>query len=265
MTGLLVALGALTGWLAVPVPGEQARLKSGQHRSQRPWTRWAVIAGGLAAPVLGGLVIGGLRGGVLGVIAALVGVTGWRLVGRRWRHRAAGQRRAQVAQAAQALAGELSIGRVPAEALHVVGVDFPVLQGVSATLELGGDVGEALRLAAKEPGCRGLLALARAWEVSERTGAPMVRSLESVAEALCYEKSVAATVAGELAAPRATGRLLAGLPLAGLGLGYVLGGDPVAFLLSNPVGWGCLVLGVALACAGLLWSERIADEAAAER
>jgi tight adherence protein B len=62
-----------------------------------------------------------------------------------------------------------------------------------------------------------------------------------------------------LSAPRATSRLLAVLPLAGLALGYGFGGDPVGFLAGSAPGQLSLVVGVALGCAGVLWTERIAD------
>ena len=61
--------------------------------------------------------------------------------------------------------------------------------------------------------------------------------------------------------PSATGRLLAVLPLAGLGLGFAFGGDPLAFLLGTAVGRLALCAGVGLACAGIAWSERIARAA----
>ena len=54
---------------------------------------------------------------------------------------------------------------------------------------------------------------------------------------------------------------MAALPLCGVGLGYLVGGDPLQFLLANPYGWGCLVLGVTLACSGVLWIDRLARRA----
>ena len=57
---------------------------------------------------------------------------------------------------------------------------------------------------------------------------------------------------------------MAGLPLCGIALGYALGGDPIEFLLQGPLGWGCLVCGVALAAAGVLWVEALAQQAARE-
>jgi tight adherence protein B len=56
---------------------------------------------------------------------------------------------------------------------------------------------------------------------------------------------------------RTTAAVLAGLPLLGVGLGQLIGADPVTFLLSGGVGGWLLVIGVALACGGLLWSDHI--------
>ena len=56
----------------------------------------------------------------------------------------------------------------------------------------------------------------------------------------------------ELAAARMTGRLLAVLPLVGIGLGYAVGGDPVAYLTASTPGLMCLASGTAAAVAGVV-------------
>ena len=60
-----------------------------------------------------------------------------------------------------------------------------------------------------------------------------------------------------MAGARATAAVLAGLPAVGVGLGQLIGADPVSFLLSGGIGGWLLVVGVLLACGGLLWSDRI--------
>ncbi len=94
--------------------------------------------------------------------------------------------------------------------------------------------------------------------VAERTGASLGATLDALAERLTAAGNLQDVVNAELAAPRATGRLLAVLPLAGLLLGYGLGGDPLAFLTGSPAGQLSLVAGITLGCAGVLWTERIA-------
>jgi tight adherence protein B len=51
--------------------------------------------------------------------------------------------------------------------------------------------------------------------------------------------------------------MLAGLPVIGIALGQLIGAEPVAFLLAPGAGGWLLVIGVLLACGGLLWSDRI--------
>jgi tight adherence protein B len=113
-------------------------------------------------------------------------------------------------------------------------------------------------------GCSGLRELARAWQVSVGSGASLTGTLEGVAVGLAADQSLRAVVGSELAAPRATGKLMAALPALGLGMGYLIGGDPLDWLAGSPTGWACLVAGVGLACAGVLWIENLARRAAAQ-
>ena len=64
-----------------------------------------------------------------------------------------------------------------------------------------------------------------------------------------------------LSAPRSTARLLAVLPLLGVGLGTVLGADPVHVLTRTPLGLGCLAAGLALDGAGLALTDRLVARA----
>ena len=167
-------------------------------------------------------------------------------------------------EACAALASQLRIGRVPSEALTVAAQDCPVLNRARSSFELGGDVVSVWLAQSTDPGCGGLGDLARAWRVSAETGAPMAAALEQVAVSLADDQALVSVVAGELAGPRATGKIMAVLPLCGLALGYALGGDPIGFLLQGPLGWACLVCGVALAAAGVLWVEGLAQQASGE-
>ena len=221
--------------------------------------------GRLLAPalVVGLVGTGALLGGAAGaVIAFSIGAPlATALV--VWRHHAgraaAVERAAETTEACRHLAGLVRVGHVPAAALRAAARDSPLLSEVVAVQQVGGAVAPVLRRLAGLPGSAGLAELAAAWEVAERSGASLGATLDALAGRLAAADAVRDVVNAELAAPRATGRLLAVLPVAGLLLGYGLGGDPVGFLTGSPAGQLSLVVGVLLGCAGVFWTERIAD------
>ncbi len=193
----------------------------------------------------------GLSGGVLVAVVVTVGR-------QRRQQQQVLRREEEVAEGCQLLAGLLRVGHVPTLALRLAAGESSVFLEADAAVRVGASVPVALRSQARRPGEGALAELATAWEVSERTGASLTATLDALAARLADARTVSRTVISELAAPRATGQILAVLPAFGLGLGYLIGGDPGRFLLGSPVGQVCLVLGVALAAVGLLWIERIA-------
>jgi tight adherence protein B len=100
-------------------------------------------------------------------------------------------------------------------------------------------------------------ALGAAWRLSEQTGAPLADVLDRLAAGLRQELEVEAEVEASLAAPRATARLLAGLPLVGVGLGELIGARPVSVLLGTSLGRGCALGGLLLAAAGQVWTRAL--------
>jgi tight adherence protein B len=122
----------------------------------------------------------------------------------------------------------------------------------------GGDVAAALRACASVPGAGGLVRMAVCWQVSAGTGAALAESLDRVGEGMAAEEAVRREVAAALAGPKATARLLAALPLAGVFLGSALGGAPVGFLLGTPVGLACAATGTVLVLLGTWWTGRMA-------
>ena len=213
----------------------------------------AVLAGALAL----GPALGGMRGFVLAAAAALVGATATRMAVLRLGRMTAQRTARSVVEGCTVLAANLRIGLVPTQALASAAGGCPLLRPAHQTLLLGGDVTTVWLRQAAEPGAEGLRELARAWQVAHRTGASLTSTLEQVAAGQSADLTLRALVASELAASRATGKLMAALPLLGVGMGYLLGGDPVGWLLAGPAGWICLLLGVALACAGVLWIESL--------
>ncbi len=223
--------------------------------------RWAWVAL-LAAS---GLVATGM---LLGPGAAALALAGGQavacaavLVARRGRRRALARGRAEVVHAGELVAGLLRVGRVPTSALIEAAADAPALAEAAAELRAGGEAAAALHRSALEAGREGLADLAAAWDVSLRTGGSLTGAIDAAAARLAAADDVARVVDTELAAARLGGRFMALLPVVGLGLGYGLGGDPLAFLAGSPLGWACLNVGVALAAAGVLWIDAVAERA----
>jgi tight adherence protein B len=104
--------------------------------------------------------------------------------------------------------------------------------------------------------------LAACFDTAEASGCPLADVLARFAAHLEAEDDAEAARQTALAGPRATVRLLTWLPLSGLGLGLVLGVDPVATLLEKPSGILALAAGVVLTAAGRLWSSKLIRAAA---
>lgn len=248
----LVAAGALGLALALAVPG-------GWHRAQpgAP-ARWAARAGG-AVLVAGGLVAAvDPRTAVLLVLASGVALGG----GAGWRRRVAERRALGVAvrvrETCDLLAGELAAGSPPGRALSRAAGEWPDLCPAAEAFELGASVPEALRALGECDGAGDLELVAAAWEVSHRSGEGLASAVAAVADELRAEEATRRVVGAELASARATGRLVAGLPLLALAIGSGAGGSPVGFLVTTPLGLGCLAAGLALLLTGLAWIDAIA-------
>lgn len=261
MTGVAVILAVAAVLLAVPARRRtlgpaRARVASARTRD------WPVMACGVLVVAVIWL-LAGRQVAVVITAVVLVGSTAARVLWARQRTRRRRRAAGEVARACTVLAAEMELGKIPVTALLVTAEDCPVLKSAAAAAGIGGDVVPIWMGQAAQPGHGGLTILARAWRVAAVTGAPLAASVEMVATALRADDEVDQLVAGELAAPRLTGVILALLPVAGLVLGYLIGADPVTFLLTTPWGWGCLLSGTLLACCGLLWTEHLAAQEAA--
>lgn len=186
--------------------------------------------------LIGALTIGGAFGPIAalgGGVYAATAVTLW-----------ASMRRSQAERRASALALDVVAGiaadlRVGADPEAVVSNALPVLRGSGRHGALLAD-----RIAAA---CR----------VAEAVGArlaDLLDRLESDARGLTKAQ---ATAAAQAAGAQATAWLLAGLPVAGLALGYGIGANPVHVLLHTKIGAGCAVAAIAFQVVGLAWSQRL--------
>ena len=252
-TGLLV-------WALVAHPGAR-RVRLRLHQRDSP-TRHVVGEATLAILAVGaaGLVTllgwGAGPGAVATSIGCVLVTVAWTvrtsLHGRR-----VSRRSAVVARACDLIGSLVAIGHIPSAALVLAAEDCPVLEPVAAAHRVGAAVPAALRAAGAPAGGQGLVRLAQAWEVGERTGAPLGQALGAVAEAVRRDREVEQVVAAELAGPRASGQVLGILPILGLAAGFAMGGEPVQFFLTGVLGPLCLVLGTGLACAGVFWTDAL--------
>jgi tight adherence protein B len=124
-----------------------------------------------------------------------------------------------------------------------------------AVSRMGGDVPAALRRdAAGDPL---VLSLAALWQVCEGSGAALAAALDRLVEGAEQSARVRREVQSQLAGPRSTVRVLAALPVVGVGMGMLMGADPIGFLVGTPWGWGCLALATLLEVVGLFWMRRL--------
>lgn len=208
-----------------------------------------------------------------GVGGALAAATVSALVMLRWR--AATRRRMDTVQLAELvdvlglLVADLRVGAHPATAAAAAasagdGAVHRILESVAAGARLGARVPVLLQQhAVAEPGIAdGLARLASAWELAERHGMGLAELVDAVRADLDARLRIGGEVRAQLAGPRATAAVLAGLPMLGVMLGEGIGAGPLRVLVDTVVGQVLLVVGTALGCAGTAWSDRIMAGAA---
>jgi len=234
----------------------------------------AILAGALlpASPARGLDRLGAARAARVAA-AAVTAVMDDGLVPSRWsleragrwlfRGRAADQHRIALIELADALTAELRAGAAPRDALWRAARDEPRFATVAAAARSpAGDVVSALHGLAILPGGPAAADLATAWAVCEATGGRLAPPVARLAIGWRDEEQVRREVSAQLAGPRATAVLLAGLPPVGLAMGAALGADPIALMRQPSMVLVVAVPGLLLEVAGLLWTARITRRAA---
>ncbi|MEV6631400.1 hypothetical protein AB0M54_11680 [Actinoplanes sp. NPDC051470] len=172
-----------------------------------------------------GLVTGGLVAAVVGAVYAVMLV---RAVSRAMRRRAAASIRTSSLDELCSLAGDLRAG-LPPTACRTTGLADRRLADLTAAV----------------------------WRLAERTGAPAADLVERIEDDARAADRATASAQAQAAGAQMTALLLAALPLAGIGLGYSIGADPLQVLLETKLGAACALSAVVLQVAGLLWCDRM--------
>ena len=174
---------------------------------------------------------------------------------RHWwtRNTRADARRREAAELILGLSAELTAGLPLDVALVRAAATNPVCPHAVSAATIGGDVAAALRRDAHDQGLPVLSSLATVWQVAQGSGAGLAAATHRLGSSALAQQRLRRELAGQMAGPRATARVLAVLPVVGLILGSGLGGSPLAWLFGTPIGLVVLVLGIALDIAGLLW------------
>jgi tight adherence protein B len=171
---------------------------------------------------------------------------------------------ADAAELAEHLAAAFRAGLPPARTWALLAARPGPFTGLAAAVAMHTELGlpggpSLLRSAGRHRAA--VVPLAAALHLCERSGAPTADVLERLAAGLRAEAGAATDARIALAAPKATAGVLSLLPVAGLGLGALLGVDTVQVLVSTSAGHACLVLGAAAWAAGRWWIRRLVASA----
>lgn len=105
--------------------------------------------------------------------------------------------------------------------------------------------------------------LAACWAVAADTGAPLAATLERASESVRALADAERQLELALAGPLATARIVALLPLAGVGMALLIGADPLGVVFGTVPGALAAALGVVALAAGVRWNRRLVAAARA--
>jgi tight adherence protein B len=201
--------------------------------------------------------------------AAVVAATAVLRHQRRRHARRAAEESRTLEAALDVVVGELRVGSHPVQAFEAAagetsGAVAVSLRAVAARARLGADVSAGLRVAARwsaQPTHWHRLAVC--WQLASEHGLAIATLLRTAQRDIVEHQRFSTRVDSGMAGARATAAILAGLPVLGVLLGQLIGARPLSLLLSGQAGGWLLVVGSVLACAGLLWSDRIISRAGA--
>jgi tight adherence protein B len=155
------------------------------------------------------------------------------------------------------IGAELRAGASPPSALVLAAQEVSIVPRAATAAQVGEPLAPALAEDARAAGSVPLAGVAACFAAAADSGAGLAAGLARSAALARAQQAVADDLASETAAPRATARILGLLPIIGLGLGQLLGADPLRWLVGAPAGWLCLGLGTMLLFAGRCWVQAI--------
>lgn len=99
--------------------------------------------------------------------------------------------------------------------------------------------------------------LTAAAALTKNLGIPLMALVTACLSDLDDRAAILQIRTAQVAGPAVSGNVLAALPGAGILMGIGIGSDPISVLFGTGAGGVLLIVGAALSCAGLIWSNRI--------
>jgi len=253
------ALVLLAAALLATDPPPRGRLVPDRSRARIPKAVLVAVACAIA------IVCAAVASPGLAIAVVLVGATGARRYRRRRRAVRRRRERRRVGAALEVLVGELRAGAHPVSAFTTAAAESAetvarTMLTVASRARLGADVGAGLREAARTSSApESWERIAVCWDLAARHGLAIATLMAAAQQDIVSRQRFSDTIHAGLAGARATAAILAALPVMGVLLGGLIGAHPMSFLLHGFSGAVSLTVGIALMCAGMIWSDRIID------
>ena len=142
--------------------------------------------------------------------------------------------------------------------------DEAILHAAARAGPRGDSVADAIASAAAESDAQAAASwrgIAAAWDVATAAGAPLSRCLRDLTVSFRELGQLQRDVEVALAGPRATARMVMGLPVIGVLLGMLMGFDTLGTLLTTLPGLFCLGAGALLMLGGARWNRALVRRA----
>jgi len=234
------------------VPGRNGR-RTPWHRARAAAQRWwrdgrTARWGPVAAAVVGLCAGLGLAGPAAGLALALYAGTAFVLLRAAARRRSQARARRLATDAVVGLAADLRAGVPVASALSTAASTLARAQATVLPDRPKATTPEIDRVASL---------IDAAASLSHASGAPLADVLDRLDAHLRAIERMRAAANAQAAGSHASAGLLAAMPIAGLGVGVLMGVDPWRVLLHTATGSGVLIAAIALQLAGIAWTVRL--------